>query len=315
MLQVGAAVTGSVLATILIGLLGSSPEGKLAGAVVGAAIPTFATVFLSRKTLHLSFAVVITLVALVLVYGGAFAFDKAADKETFPRPGPTPTPTSEPDGGVGGGDDVGGEDGGEAPADIEVTPAALACTAAQCERKVEVSNAGDKPLLIGNVTISGDAVAEFAPPEGCAQSQLGADDRCEVEVTFVPTQAPGQRSASLEIESNDGTASVALQGEVATPDVDLGPGGNKCKIEGQQLNVVVEVKLLAGQFEGPVRVKAIAPELELEQSVDVNVGEFADITLVLQDPADAVNVSVIVDSAGKVTETNEDNNGLKRTCP
>ena len=313
MLQGGAAVTGSVLATILIGLLGSSPEGKLAGAVVGAAIPTFATVFLSRKTLHLSFAVVITLVALVVVYGGAFAFDAAADKETFPRPGPTPTttPTVDPTVTV---TQTPNTDGPE----IRVTPKELSCIP-ECTEVVTIRNTGDELLQIEAINLSDNAEGRFTEAKNCTGFDVSPGRDCKFAIAFDPPPDPAARTASLDIDSNAGDRSVKLEGKRADPTADLGFSNQKCSVVGNELTVSLKVEPVAGDLEGVVvRVAAKAPDLDppLDKTDDVPVGEFAEIKQQLPELTEIpVAVTVAIDSTGAVPEITEENNSVMLSCP
>ena len=305
-------MTGSLLATIFIGLLGSSPEGKLAGAAVGAAIPTFATVFLSRKTLHLGFAMAITVVALVLVYGGAFAFDRAADKETFPRPGPTPEPTATV-GPTATATETPNTDG----AKIKVTPNELSCVP-ECTQQVEITNTGDELLRIGTNRIVNDAEGRFSKAEDCAGFEAAPGAGCRFQLVFSPPQDPDPRTASLEIKSNAGTRTIKLEGRSPPTLVDLAPGQDtKCALDGQQLIVFAPVVAMAGQFDDSVKVKVTAPgfDPELEKTVDEQVGgNSPDIRLDLPEQVVAVDIRVDVDSGGAVTESSEENNRATRTC-
>ena len=302
---------GSVVATIVIGQIGTSPEAKLVGAVVGAAIPGVAAYVLPRRNLHLGVGIALTVIALVLVYGGSVAINAAADRpQTFPTwvkdPTPTATVTATATADPGG-------------PGISVSPQVLSCTP-QCAEPVSITSNGERPLRIGTVSISDDAENRFSKVQDCAGVDLDPGEKCEFGIAFSAPQDADTRTASMRVESNAGAATMQLEGRSAATAVDLVPGQDtKCNLDGQQLTVLGLAVALAGQFDGPVKVTATvtAPAFdpEIKNSGDAQVGgDAVELTLALPQPADAVEVIVGVDSTGAVTEEKEDNNAVKLTC-
>jgi hypothetical protein len=75
-----------------------------------------------------------------------------------------------------------------------------------------VSNVSGAALGPLQVTITGDAAAEFAvSDDACDTRVLGAGSDCQLTVTFQPTQ-PGERVARLEISGGDDTVTMDLAG-------------------------------------------------------------------------------------------------------
>lgn len=79
-----------------------------------------------------------------------------------------------------------------------------------------VDNIGDGPLEIESVVLQGPATADFviAPADDqCSQQTVQPGNTCGLGIRFVP-QAPGVRTATLRIPSNDpdGPKLVELQG-------------------------------------------------------------------------------------------------------
>jgi len=85
-----------------------------------------------------------------------------------------------------------------------------------------VANTGTAGLIIGTVSLTGDAAGDFTiQQETCSSRTLGISEECTADVVFTPT-ASGARNANLTIISNDPdrpTADVPLSGEGITPTV------------------------------------------------------------------------------------------------
>jgi Abnormal spindle-like microcephaly-assoc'd, ASPM-SPD-2-Hydin/Putative Ig domain len=90
------------------------------------------------------------------------------------------------------------------------TPSAL--------KSVTVENSGLNDLIIGNVTISGPNPGDFSITKQCGSVSQG--DTCTIEVTFAPLEQGVNRSAILDINSNDPqtpTSSLKLSGYGTAP--------------------------------------------------------------------------------------------------
>jgi hypothetical protein len=109
---------------------------------------------------------------------------------------------------------------GTAPnATISVSPASLVFPDAQrnttgASRTVTVTNSGQASsvLRITGVTVSGARAREFViSGNGCAGATLAPGGQCVVTVTFTP-QGTGTRTATLNIATDAGPATVSLSG-------------------------------------------------------------------------------------------------------
>jgi Putative metal-binding motif len=109
--QMVLAIAGSICGTLLTSALNTTPTVRLAGALLGSAIPPLVTFAGPYHRLRAGLAVVVTAGALVITYGGFTLFDFATErKETFPLPASVPQPNapasssaSDPSGGGGNG--------------------------------------------------------------------------------------------------------------------------------------------------------------------------------------------------------------------
>jgi len=85
-----------------------------------------------------------------------------------------------------------------------------------------VANTGTAGLIIGTVSLTGDAAGDFTiQQETCSSRTLGISEECTADVVFTPT-ASGPRNANLTIISNDPDrpiADVPISGEGITPTV------------------------------------------------------------------------------------------------
>ncbi|HYU26019.1 MAG TPA: choice-of-anchor D domain-containing protein, partial [Thermoanaerobaculia bacterium] len=114
------------------------------------------------------------------------------------------------------------------PAKLEATPAELVfrtqpigtTSAAQA---IQLRNDGDEPLSIGKITAKGDA---FRVSNDCTKP-LARNDSCSASVVFAPPAA-GRYNGAVAIDSNGGTATIALDGEapatavIVLPPTDFG---------------------------------------------------------------------------------------------
>lgn len=108
------------------------------------------------------------------------------------------------------------------PAQLAATPARLAFAAqlvgiASAAQTIQLRNDGDEPLSIGKIIANGDA---FGVSNDCAKP-LARNDSCGATVVFTPA-TPGKHTGAVAIDSNGGTATIALDGEGSeTPTVEL----------------------------------------------------------------------------------------------
>ena len=74
-------------------------------------------------------------------------------------------------------------------------------------QNVVLFNAGNGPLSIGSIKVSGD---DFTMSTSCG-STLAAGASCTIRVTFVP-QASGARAGTVTVIDSAGTQRVTLSG-------------------------------------------------------------------------------------------------------
>ncbi|MBI1984468.1 MAG: choice-of-anchor D domain-containing protein, partial [Acidobacteria bacterium] len=83
---------------------------------------------------------------------------------------------------------------------------------------ITVSSSGDAPLVISDITTTGD----FSQTNACVGVTLAVGDTCTIDVVFSPT-APGTRTGTLTITDNTPTSPhvVNLSGTTSVPAVSL----------------------------------------------------------------------------------------------
>jgi len=88
-------------------------------------------------------------------------------------------------------------------------------------RKLLLRNAGNAPLVIGGIVVTGADAAQFVALNDCSASLL-PEASCTIEVSFKPSAA-GLKGAAVTITSNDSAspASIALGGTGAAPQLVL----------------------------------------------------------------------------------------------
>jgi hypothetical protein len=206
------AVAGSVVGTVLPGVLGTDAWGALAGAAVG---PVVSSVFSTRYTgehgrIRAAAIVVLSLAALLITVTGFTLGDRATGGSVLPGndrtstfPDLTDDTTTTPD---DGGDTGGGASpSASSPAAI-VEPAAVACgdVPVGSEQGCPVATIryhGSDRLHVTSVELRGDAAGDFTAAEECVDHWLDPEQSCEMTVTFHPSAA-GDRTATLVVHQN-----------------------------------------------------------------------------------------------------------------
>ncbi|WP_238163600.1 CARDB domain-containing protein [Kribbella capetownensis] len=191
------AVVGSVAGTLVTVALDKSPTVKLIGAALGAAIPPLIAAAGRFSRLRLAGGVVVAVLALLLTYVG-FTVPEAALglPATFPVPTPNPTdppkpsPTRETAGTIGK---------CEGQLCIEVHPAQVHCSSAQCDSAVEVTSGGKTRLRIGDIEFTGDIAERFAQTGNCEHEVLIEGEKCSITIHVEP--GPGG-AAQMRIHQN-----------------------------------------------------------------------------------------------------------------
>ncbi|SNY73408.1 hypothetical protein [Paractinoplanes atraurantiacus] len=211
--EILAGVCGALLAAAFDG----SAETRLLGAVIGTVVAALFTVAGPWLNVRAGAAVAITVIALLLTYGGGRAVSVAAGPgvDIFP-----PVPGPRKGGGSGGGTTpttsppaTGGTC--EGTLCIRVTPTKLACGPGPCG-PVVVTNTGRKTLAIGEVEFTGTGARLFQHDGGCAGQRLQPKKSCEIRIAYTGAE---DGTAKLVIHQNlKGPASrITLTGRGTTP--------------------------------------------------------------------------------------------------
>lgn len=74
-----------------------------------------------------------------------------------------------------------------------------------------IESTGGVPLEVSKVSLSSEADFKLASPSACVGS-LEQGEECVVKVSFAPTGAAGERSATLTVETNAGPRTASLSG-------------------------------------------------------------------------------------------------------
>ena len=96
--------------------------------------------------------------------------------------------------------------------------------------QVTISNTGTTQLNVTSIAVAGDDNTQFAVATGgtnpCASltPTINAGANCTVNVTFSPTTV-GDKTATLDVASNGGSASITLGGTGVNPDIAVSPVG------------------------------------------------------------------------------------------
>ena len=96
---------------------------------------------------------------------------------------------------------------------LSVSPASLSFTnvtvGASAAKTVTISNTGNAPLNITNMTLAGSTAFSFSP---ASLAPIAAGASATLTVTYSPTVAGTDSGATIDITSNGGNASVGLTG-------------------------------------------------------------------------------------------------------
>jgi uncharacterized protein (TIGR03437 family) len=90
--------------------------------------------------------------------------------------------------------------GGDGTPNLTVSPASLGFVA-DGQQSVTVTNQGDAPLVIGNITLLGVDPGDFSISGTCSGASLSPKQSCTLDVTFTPT-ALGTRTAAVLLTAN-----------------------------------------------------------------------------------------------------------------
>jgi hypothetical protein len=327
--QLGLAVIGAVLATLVTGALNTSPATRLIGAALGAAITVLVA---SGGAQGLMLSLFIAGGALFFTYGGFTLFDYAANKEeTFPLPAAMPNPQN-------GGQAIETTEGETTKGGLSLkwTPETVRCSSDGCD-EVTVTSTGDERLEIGLLEFIGEAAAEFGFGGGdCEENNLEKGEKCHVSVSFTPSGAGGTRKADLLIHQNlpSPPTVVPVEGEVedggppAPPPPSVGDlvfsrSGVRClhlrggAIVNQQPRDALQIFVSLRFVDAPDQPQSVWVSARSNlgpggQTRGVVEGErLVALALEPNDYGRHHMVIVTVDPTNEVHESNEDNNRLR----
>lgn len=89
-----------------------------------------------------------------------------------------------------------------------------------------IESHGNEPLSVSKVSLSSEADFKLAAPSACVES-LAVGSSCEVSVSFDPAPGTaGARSATLTVETDDGTRTAQLSGTATAAPADENGNGN-----------------------------------------------------------------------------------------
>jgi uncharacterized repeat protein (TIGR01451 family) len=106
-----------------------------------------------------------------------------------------------------------------APASVDfgtVTPDSLV------ERTVTISNEGTSPLTVTSLQVAGADATLFAAPNADSVGEIAPGSTADVTLQFQASEG-GRKTATLEIDSDGGAATVALQANVLTKSIAVSP--------------------------------------------------------------------------------------------
>jgi hypothetical protein len=207
----------SILTAVCAALLGTAadaPSGvRLLLLVLGAAIPPLVLHVGPWQGVRTLVAFAITGVALFVAYGGFAIFAFASH-----RPSALPLPPSLPNPSDGQTTTTTPPTTTTSGPGIDVTPDSVHCDINGCDHSVTITSKGDDVLKITKIEFD-PASGEFVEDGKCEWHDLMKDERCEVEVTFVPSGAAGTHYAQMVIHQNlpGKPTYVALEGKVEKP--------------------------------------------------------------------------------------------------
>jgi hypothetical protein len=328
--QLALAVIGAVLATLVTGVLNTSPATRLVGAALGAAITVLVA---SGGAQGLMLSLFIAGGALFVTYGGFTLFDYAADQEeTFPIPSVMPPPAEN------GPPPIPPDENGlshirttENGLSLQVTPKAVHCSSEGCN-DVAVTSTGDESLQIGDIEFVGESPGEFRYGGDCEQNGLEKGETCHVSVSFTPSGAGGTRKATLRIHQNfDGDPTdVPVEGEFADDspppsvvDLVVSRSGLRClhqrggAIVNGEPRDALQIFFSLRSVNAPDQLTSVWVSARSNlgrrgQTRGVIEGErFVALALEPGDYGRRHTVIVRVDPDNEVSESNEDNNRLR----
>lgn len=206
------AIAGCVAGGLITNALTSSSTVRIAGTVLGSAVPPLIQNKGPWHRLRASLAIFVTVVALIGGYGGFAVF--AAASQTSPA---VPLPSKL---------DPTHDDEASGPA-IDVSPSTVHCGTRTSGEPggpfpcpaVIVESTGDAALIV--TRIDGDPLHQFTHDQNCVRrSPLAKGATCELWISMKSSGGSGQHSARIVIHENiktDNGFAVTVEGELRQP--------------------------------------------------------------------------------------------------
>jgi hypothetical protein len=216
------AVLASVCGTLVTGAFEASPNMRLFGAALGAAIPPLIAVAGPFVALRAATGVLVAAGSLFVTYSGFTVVDYATNQEqsTFPLPpalpatSPTPTDTTPtPSETAKTAETCDGE------LCISWTPTVLHCSSEGCDDDVTVQSTGSEILVIDTIEFDGPAAGSFRQEGDCEHRELEENETCSITVHYTPDEA-GQARLVIHQNLPELPTYVDLEGETDTPPTD-----------------------------------------------------------------------------------------------
>lgn len=233
-----AAVTASIVGTLIPAAFGGGSTSRLLGMLAGAALPTLITHIGPYQPLRIVLGLLAAAAAIGVTYFGASAVNASTfpvpepleqvigtstpepippgDPTPTPAPTATATPTEDPDSRTYRANGVG----------MVVTPRTVVCREDGTCPDVTVKSIGDRELELTDIGFEGQGRDDFRVTGDCANKTLVTPSTCAIGVTFDPQEADGrERTATLVIHQNVGAHVAKVESTAVAPlrnDVGLG---------------------------------------------------------------------------------------------
>jgi hypothetical protein len=328
--QLTLAVLGGVCSAVATGVLdqlGVSPTGKLIGLAVGAAIPPFIAVAGRWQHVRVAAALLLTVGAVFLSYGGLRLFADVSGTEAI-----VPSARQIVEGVTGGADDPHDDPPGGSTDDtaddiemtegdlgIRVSPGSITCDESGACNGLTVTSTGTRVLVIRSLEFEG-AGQTTLQASGCENTQLVQGDSCTITLTSAGEDPPEPASTRLVIHQNfDGPATYVpfVAGEASGSEMNLVVGEAECDLSGDPDPdtgdvagvLTIDVPVSWGGAPDPPTVTF---SVEVDGSPWLSsTGDTADGTLHVSGDYGGPppgEIRITIDSAEQFDETDEDDN-------
>jgi hypothetical protein len=304
------AVLAAVCGALLTSAVQPHPQWNLVGAGVAAAVPPLITAAGPRPGIRVATALVITVGAIAIAYGGLGLLSYTANKDPIlpPIPG-IPVLNRGGSGQIQAG-----------KSSVAVSPEAkLQCHVDRCDQQVSVQNIGESALKIGAITFSGEDKADFSRTEACENQVLASEATCVFDVRFTPSGSFRDRHTKLTINhsAEGGSWEVDLEGIMSGSDLSASTKGLSCSFDHGVLKVWFPIAVSGAKIDDGKRGVHVVATSSSGLGADYRSpiaapGKSLRSTVMLKPTATQFGrahvVLVNVDPDDEFAETNEGNN-------